>query len=144
MEEYMTYCGLYCGACPSMIINEQLHNEPSVSQSPVPEGETACLGCNNDGLDSCEIVSCNKLHNTECCALCTEFPCPVIQNFNDTEWPHHADVIANLNRIKSIGIQAWLSEQAELWKCPKCNTRTHWYQTTCKNCGHNLSGMYQF
>ena len=143
MDKYMTFCGLYCGACASMIIHEQHSDDPSVAHTPVPNDESACKGCNHDGLDNCEIVLCNKQHGTECCAFCPELPCHTIQNFNDTEWPHHADVIENLYRIKSIGIKAWLAEQSKRWRCQNCGTRSHWYQNKCENCGQNLTGMYQ-
>ncbi|MDZ4121563.1 MAG: DUF3795 domain-containing protein [Candidatus Cloacimonadaceae bacterium] len=143
MEKYSTYCGLYCGACSSMIIYEKQNGDASVSSTPLPEGETPCSGCNHDPGNTCEIVQCNFAHGTQCCGFCPEFPCATIQHFNDTEWPHHADVIENLRRIKEIGMQEWLQEQSLLWSCPECHTRTHWYQKNCQNCGKKLAGGYE-
>jgi hypothetical protein len=61
---------------------------------------------------------------------------------SEEEWPHHADVLKNLNRMREIGVSAWLMEQKDLWKCPNCQDRTFWYQERCTKCKEDLPAMF--
>jgi hypothetical protein len=50
------------------------------------------------------------------CADCGEMPCTqVIQFACDPIWRTHRPVIENLRRIRRIGAEAWLAEQAVYW-----------------------------
>ena len=40
--------------------------------------------------------------------------------FKDDEWEHHQQELENLYHIKEIGLDGWLAEQKEYWKCPAC------------------------
>ena len=142
MQKYMTYCGLYCGACSSMLLHDQSQGEPNLPTSDIDPEETACPGCCSPGLENCEFVACNLAHGTESCAFCPEFPCAMITNFQTDEWAHHIVVLDNLKRIKAIGIEAWLEEQKKYWTCKQCGNRTHWYQTECQNCGHTWEPLF--
>ena len=135
MSRYAAYCGLYCGACCSMIRQEQEKGEPSALEMKVDPEESSCQGCNADSQDTCEFVQCNKEHGTESCAFCPEYPCAMIEKFSTEEWEHHQVVLDNLNRIREIGIDAWLSEQKVRWTCQACGKRTQWYESVCAKCG---------
>lgn len=143
MHKHFSYCGLYCGACSGMIVHEQQQGDPSVQDIKIPSDETPCSGCCNRTDEDCEIIRCNIEHGSECCAFCPEFPCQVIRNFNDEEWVHHCVVLDNHNRIKEIGIDAWLEEQKMFWSCQNCRSRTHWYQTHCETCGNSWEPVFQ-
>lgn len=138
MKKYFTYCGLYCGACCSFISKEKLDGVQSALEMRTEADEQPCNGCNDDGQSSCEFVVCNKEHGTECCAFCSEFPCPMIEKFSVEEWEHHQVVLDNLRRIKEIGVDRWLEEQAKYWQCPTCGCRTQWYQEKCTRCGGEI------
>jgi len=59
-EELISYCGLYCGACPKFQKNE-------------------CEGCKGDslkcavGFKSCKVRPCNIEHSYTSCADCKEY-----------------------------------------------------------------------
>ncbi len=133
-KRYIAYCGLYCGACSSMIVYDKGLNDQTAENVLVPDEELPCSGCDSEYQKNCEFVQCNQRHQTSSCAFCSEFPCDMILKFKDEEWEHHQVVINNLNRIKEIGEEAFLNEQKDFWKCPSCGSRTIWYQKTCTKC----------
>ncbi len=139
MPRYAAYCGLYCGACCSMIIHEKQAGEESALQMETPQGEQPCAGCDAPYQQNCEFIVCNKNHGTESCAFCPEYPCERIIAFSHEEWEHHEVVLNNLNRIKEVGIEQWLQEQKEYWKCPSCGFRTQWYQKQCPHCNAEIT-----
>ncbi len=134
MQKKVALCGLYCGACSSMILREKLDGTPKLEHLHTYENEEPCSGCGSENLQSCEFVQCNLAHGTQSCAFCPEFPCPMILTFKDDEWVHHKTVIDSLERIKEIGLEAWETEQQEYWKCKSCGARTQWYQRACGVC----------
>lgn len=134
MSRYNAYCGLYCGACCSMITNDKANNVESALKMQTDAKELPCGGCDADSQSNCEFVTCCKEHGVDSCAFCPEFPCSMLMKFKDEEWEHHKVVLDNLSRIKEIGLQAWLAEQKEYWKCPQCGQRTQWYQKQCNIC----------
>lgn len=138
MPRHNAYCGLYCGACCSMITHEKSQGDASAMAMETDPKELPCTGCDATYQQNCEFIVCNKAHGTESCAFCPEFPCAMIVKFKDDEWEHHQVVLDNLNRIKEIGIEGWLKEQQEYWQCPKCGKRTQWYQKQCNHCGETI------
>lgn len=136
---YAAYCGLYCGACCSMITHEKQRGDDSALQCVTDEKELPCEGCRAQYQQNCEFVRCNQAHGTESCAFCPEFPCGMLVKFQTDEWEHHQKVLDNLRRIREIGVEAWLAEQKEYWQCPACGFRTQWYQKQCTNCGAAIS-----
>lgn len=139
MKRYMAYCGLYCGACCSMICLDKQEGVQSALEMHTEADELSCGGCRDSHQSQCEFVVCNRNHGTESCAFCPEFPCQRIKEFSQEEWEHHQVVLANLQRIKEIGGENWLQEQAEYWSCPACGCRTQWYQESCTRCGGKIS-----
>jgi predicted RNA-binding Zn-ribbon protein involved in translation (DUF1610 family) len=131
---HLAYCGLYCGACSSMIAYEIDLKDNSASDSLIPESELPCPGCDSKYQKNCEFVLCNQRHQTNSCAFCSEYPCEMIIKFKDEEYEHHQVVLNNLDRIKEVGEDMWLKEQESYWKCPECGSRTIWYQKECSLC----------
>lgn len=138
MFRHAAYCGLYCGACCSMVVNEKQKGGDTALQVLTDEKEQPCEGCDAIYQEKCEFVQCCRQHEVESCAFCNEFPCEMIIKFSKEEWEHHQVVLDNLKRIKEIGIDAWLAEQKEYWKCPSCQSRTIWYQKQCTHCGSEI------
>jgi len=134
MKRYYAFCGLYCGACWSMIAYEKTQGEASALRVKLDDDEPCCTGCDSEQQKTCEFVVCNKNHSTESCAFCPDYPCVRITAFSHEEWEHHQVVLTNLNRIREIGMETWLAEQKDYWKCPSCGSRTKWYQKQCTNC----------
>ena len=142
MPRHAAYCGLYCGACCSMITHEKEQKVESALEMRTKPDELPCQGCDADYQSRCAFVICNREHGSSSCAFCPEFPCARLLKFKDEEWEHHRSVLDNLHRIKEIGIEAWVEEQQRLWQCPDCKARTQWYQGRCDKCGKELPPNY--
>jgi hypothetical protein len=93
-------CGISCGLCPRY-------------QS---KAKSRCLGCGPDGHCSyCSIFRCCVIkRNYQTCADCTEFPCNKFEKwFDGDSFVTHRKCFPNINKIKEIGIDAFLKEQQE-------------------------------
>ncbi|HNX37457.1 MAG TPA: DUF3795 domain-containing protein [Candidatus Cloacimonadota bacterium] len=142
MHKYLTCCGLFCGACTSMLLHEKNEGDPALKDFSCEYKEEPCPGCGSGCVPDCEFNSCCKAHGVVTCAFCPDYPCARIRNFSVDEWPHHIDVLENLSRMKEIGIEAWIEEQKKCWTCPDCGARTHWYQSKCRDCGASWEPKY--
>jgi hypothetical protein len=100
-------CGLYCGACSDLLLDQVCHG----------------CGCGCDQCaaephhEVCAIYRCCVLEKgLVACAECEELPCTrVIQFAYDPIWRTHRPIIENLRRMRRIGADAWLTEQAAYW-----------------------------
>jgi len=138
MHKYAASCGLFCGACSSMILFEKAQGVDSAVSVQMDIEESPCGGCRAPEQQNCEFIQCAKAHGVESCAFCEAFPCEQITRFSQEEWEHHQVVLDNLYRIKEIGIDAWVEEQQQHWQCSACGTRAIWYQRQCSKCGARL------
>jgi len=106
MEErhYAGVCGLYCGLCPRF-------------QSTAP---SRCLGCHLGAQHSyCSVYRCCVTrHGHFTCADCDEYPCERLLRVLGVEegldsFISHKPALANLDRIRAVGLETFLSEQRE-------------------------------
>jgi hypothetical protein len=125
----VSYCGLYCAACPS-----------------VHRG--SCFGCRSEDKTqrrrskwACNIRKCciNK-KNLEHCGYCTEYPCPtilkLINSHKDATRMHYRHEIPNnFEELNKMGIDKWAAEQEKLWKCPECGEPVVFWNYQCSVCG---------
>ncbi len=142
MTRYLSCCGLFCGACSSMLLKEKQDKVEDASHFVCDFDESPCEGCGEGNLSTCEFIMCCKDNGIENCAFCSKFPCEMLIHFSKDEWPHHIEVIENLKFIKKHGIEAWINQQREIWSCSSCQARTHWYQKSCTKCGEAVKHHY--
>lgn len=139
---YDTYCGLFCGACPVLVANEQDRVAEIAEQWEENERDLVCHGCKTAVTciycRSCDIRECARDHDVEFCSDCVEYPCDRLKSFEADPHPHHSIVIRNLIRIREVGSDAWLSEQDSRWRCTECGQRFTWYDENCGACGANV------
>jgi len=138
-------CGLYCGACyhyrASFYERERLQRE-AARRGRDPRGFT-CQGCRSEklyihaGCAQCEIRACVDSREIAHCGLCLEFPCERINAFQSDGRVHHLGVLVQLKRLREIGADKWLSEQAQMWQC-ECGEQYSWYEETCNRCSKPL------
>lgn len=119
-ESFDSYCGIYCGACST----------------------PGCKGCkiideNHWSLD-CKFIKCAKEKGIEACPFCSEYPCEDIMEFERDKYIHHRTILPNGQRIKEIGLEAWLAEQKVRWSCEKCGKGYTWFEEKCKSCSSEL------
>lgn len=147
-EHLAAVCGLYCGAC---VIYRALHDNNQTRIEEFLPDISSRLGATNDNLqcDGClsggrltkycqhcaiRLCSIDKPGVTRC-SDCPDFPCPLVTDFNNDGMRHHAEVLDNLQRMREIGVTAWLTEQEERWRCSHCGAPVEWYARPCFQCG---------
>jgi hypothetical protein len=155
-EHLVAVCGTYCGACPAYLAKhgEAAQVEPKLQErsSPAPTNVAKtipdpswmdgilCDGCLSDGqiathCQSCAMKECtaNKQNVTRC-SDCEELPCARIMDLINTGLLHRAEYLPNLERIRGMGVQAWIEYEEERWRCPQCGLPMRWYDAKCVRC----------
>lgn len=138
------YCGLYCGACPVFLANEQGKVEELAQKWEKKPEELICFGCKSEQVTpwctTCDIKLCAQEKGYEFCFECNELPCDKMTTFiEDERCPYHLGVTKNLDFIHQNGVEAWLQAQDARWRCLECGTQFAWQDETCKNCGSTVS-----
>jgi hypothetical protein len=129
--EFVTYCGLYCDLCGARARIPQ--QAAALQQAMAEEGwpywgqeipgfagfwdfleglqaEGGCPGCRAGGGDpECQIRDCARERGVEMCGLCDDFPCEAVQALA----ARYPTLIADNARLRAIGLERWLAEQAE-------------------------------
>ena len=130
----LTYCGLYCGACPSYY-------------------RGTCFGCRSEDSTQkrkskwgCKIRQCCKNKKVvKHCGECLDFPCKEISRKliyshpKDPKFAYRHEIPKNITKINEIGMQKWIKLQKKKWECPICGGSIVFYDYRCKKCGNNNS-----
>lgn len=137
-DDIIAYCGLYCGAC-EMYLATQSNTLPALSEKlGIPQKLIACEGCKSDSLSifckNCAIKKCNRLKEIETCADCNEFPCSVLNAFENDGHPHHKGVIDSLSLLSRNGHSTWLHKMKKKYTCSECGLALSWYDDICPDC----------
>ncbi len=114
-------CGLDCFNCEihednlTVELTELIHTKMGV-----PKEEIACKGCRlQDGKhfhlspEGCATLNCVKAKEVDFCCDCDNFPCTLLAPLAEgaDKYPHNIKVY-NLCRIKKIGLDRWIEEEA--------------------------------
>jgi len=141
-ESLLACCGLYCGACSFRVAFEEndrrhLAGMPAKYDRYKDAPTDRCGGCRAAECGH-GFTGCAAARGVEHCDQCDCFPCPRLREFARDGIPHHAGVIAGLERIRRVGERQWLLEQAAVWRCA-CGVRLSWYRRTCDRCGRRAA-----
>ena len=148
-------CGLYCGAC-SILVAGKRGDSKRLEQiakglaeylgQPVEVRDLACEGCLSEVVAlhcrECVLAACALERGLIHCAQCSDFPCQRIIDFNNDGMRHHSEVLDNIRRQREIGIDTWIEEQEERWRCPHCGCVVDWYASQCPDCDTALAGHF--
>jgi len=161
-EHLAAACGTYCGACPAYLAkhgkDEQMKMKLQKSFSsgtmkalkniPPPNWMDGllCDGCLSSGMlaghcQTCKIRLCaaNKQHDSRC-SDCKELPCDHITGLIMMgDYLHREEYLPNLEKIREMGVQEWVKNEEERWRCPQCGLPVSWYDTKCTGCGEPRS-----
>ena len=156
-----SYCFIYCGACDVRLAGETgrktrfaaFWDEETLRRfrerqgTPVTGPEQLrlrCGGCKSDDVfvncGACELRACARERRVEHCIDCGDYPCALYQGFRKAGslLPHMAACAANLEVIRTAGVERWIADQAERWRCPECRAPFAWYADACGSCGRKL------
>ena len=118
-------CGMNCSLCYGYI-----------------RPRNKCLGCRSSDGDkpkscaNCKIVVCEKRiqNNWETCALC-ETPCRRLKDLDKRyRSKYHMSMIENLAAIRNHGIERFLQQQNEQYRCAICGEALCVHRDECPAC----------
>ena len=143
-KELLAPCGLYCGVCSIYIAHRDNNVKFKQVLLPIYKAfaknieDISCTGCLSNDIvfpvcRHCAIKKCTKNKGIEGCHQCDEFPCKLLIEFNNDGMPHHSDAINNLRKLRKVGEESWLADQAKRWEC-ECGAKLSWYLKKCTKC----------
>jgi hypothetical protein len=108
-----------------------------------------CVGCLNKGnkpyhCTVCSIKSCEEKKDNEeiLCYECRKFPCRRIKDLEKRyRLKYGVSLIQNLNSIKEIGLDQFIENEKEKWKCTNCGQLLCVHSEFCLNC-ENKNGYF--
>jgi hypothetical protein len=124
-------CGLWCGACRAyLLLKKDLFEEKGYKRG--------CNGCWVQNKN-CAFLrkKCPYLGKTiDFCFECDLMPCEALEKLNEGyKKRYRVNLIENLNRMKEIGLDKWISEQEKLYQCPECGGEICVHDFECFDCG---------
>ncbi|MFX0029194.1 MAG: DUF3795 domain-containing protein [Candidatus Hermodarchaeota archaeon] len=141
-NRYDAYCGLYCGACEILLMNELNRIEEKAKEWNMKVDDAICYGCKSSQnaiyCRNCYFKKCAEAKKVGFCSQCNDYPCMQLREFKNDKFPHHSVVLKSLEAIKEKGYKQWLVDQEIRWKCKICGSRFAWYKDFCDNCGEEL------
>ena len=150
-KELMAPCGLYCGTCGVYIAtrdgNVKFRTIMGNLYGTRPE-ETACLGCMQSDppkkrygfCEACPIRHCVRAKGFYSCHQCSDWPCPMIENFGFATGVRVMKRTIPLWRAKAAelgderGSIAWAKAECERYHCPDCGAPLFRGAKTCRSC----------
>lgn len=113
-------CGIDCVNCEIYFSNITDEVKARIAEGlKIPENEVPCRGCRIEGRcrlhSACLTLECTKNKNVDFCYECNDFPCSFLQPLAEgaQKYPHNLKVF-NLCRIKNVGIEKFILEEAQL------------------------------
>lgn len=132
MEEILIApCGMNCALCVSYLAMKNDLNKKGFAKR-------YCPGCRPRGKN-CTFMhsSCEKVGKglVRFCYECGDFPCKRLKELDKRyREKYHMGMIENLCAIKEQGMDAFLNEQEETWRCPDCGGTICCHNGICFKC----------
>ena len=128
----VSFCGLNCAKCDIHAAghgNDKIRDEVvewfrTERKKIIKPEQVTCEGCRGPlerhWSEDCRIMTCAKSKGVQYCFQCDGFPCAILNDFASDGTPHHKRTVENLERMRRIGLEAWISEQEGQGKCVFC------------------------
>ena len=130
-EALIAPCGMNCGVCMAYIAMNIDLNRKGFRR-------TYCAGCRPRGKHcvfmkgKCDLMGEGRVRF---CYECRDFPCHRLKALDKRyRTKYHLSMIENLNFIKEHGIERFLENQAEKWRCPDCGGAICCHNGLCLKC----------
>ena len=127
-------CGLDCSLC-----------------SMAQRKDAPCPGCNGPDENKpefcssrCGIILCQqrKENGYAYCDECPDYPCDDVMEKETrytSSYPLKESPLENLQRIRKIGMEAFLEAERKQWSCPDCGSPVSVHTGICSGCGKNTA-----
>lgn len=102
-----------------------------------------CPGCRGDDADkssscaSCIIQNCNVIQTNQSgfCYECEKFPCLRLRQLDKRyRTKYRMSMLENLEKIKADGLDQFLQQEEDKWKCPDCGGILCVHRLPCPVC----------
>ncbi len=138
-------CGAYCGACPiyDAWSRQDLPRLQVLAQAyHTTVDRLVCTGCRTPagfcfGGD-CEVKACAQHRGVVACVECDDYPCNRIRRAQ-TRAIHMETLSRDAERLREIGVAAWLREEDARWRCTGCGAAVASGMDACARCGQKLA-----
>jgi hypothetical protein len=121
-------CGINCSLCRGYTRDR---NPCPGCRGGVENKAPTCLHC---AIKNCEELAAGGY---EFCYSCDSFPCAKLLHLDlRYRTRYRVSVIANLERIQSVGADRFVDDEAAKWACPECGERLCMHKPQCINCGY--------
>ena len=119
-------CGMNCGICMAYL-----------------RDKNHCPGCKCEDIDKkyclhCRIKNCEKIAKLDqkFCFGCDKFPCLRLRQLDKRyRTKYGMSMIENLNSIREIGLDEFVANEWDRWKCPGCGGVICVHKKNCIYCG---------
>jgi len=130
-ENLIAPCGMNCGVCVSYLARNNDLNEQGLKR-------VYCQGCLPRGKNCLHMADrCDKLGKglLRFCHECEEFPCKRLKALDKRyRTKYHLSMIENLMAIREGGMERFLAEEEEKWRCPHCGEPICCHIGLCLHC----------
>jgi hypothetical protein len=103
-----------------------------------------CVGCN--GADDTKPNQCRVCRIKHCeepgqgardfCYECSRFPCARLRQLDKRyRTKYGMSMVENLERIRDVGLDAFVAQECERWKCAECGSLICVHRADCVYCG---------
>jgi len=136
-SEYLVgHCGIYCGACRTYLVLKK-------DLLKIKGYKRGCKGCILQNKKCAFIVrDCPQLRKKEIeyCFECEKFPCQNLKRMDNIYLTrYNVSLLENLKKIKEVGVNKWVGEQAILYTCPECGGEICIHDSECYDCGYKYN-----
>jgi hypothetical protein len=103
-----------------------------------------CPGCRGTDVNKpitrvrCKLKTCETLNKDKLtfCYECEKFPCDNLKHLEKRYCTkYHMSMIENLENIKKLGIEEFLTNEKIRWTCTECGGAICVHKGICFNCG---------
>jgi hypothetical protein len=120
-------CGLNCSLCRAYARDR---NTCPGCRGGNSSKSKACIAC---AIKNCENLAAGGY---QFCFSCFEYPCADLSRLDGRyKVKYGISAIANLNHIKSVGVEHFVIEEAATWACPECGSLLCMHKSRCTSCG---------
>ncbi|MFQ6074545.1 MAG: DUF3795 domain-containing protein [Candidatus Bathyarchaeia archaeon] len=143
-------CGLYCGACSIYRAYKDggEYRKRLADFFECPVDKVRCEGCqvltSECWGNDCKIVRCLNGKGLRFCYECSQFDehsCEDFEKLAKGYLEDNVDLRANLEKIKTGQVEAWLEESKERFRCPHCGKPLPTGSRKCYHCGKEFLYM---
>ena len=120
-------CGMNCGLCIGHLRERR-----------------QCPGCHGEDRHKpkhcvvCRIKTCSEMtpSTQSFCHVCNSFPCTRLRQLDKRyRTKYGMSMIENLENIRDMGIDEFVTRETARWACPSCGAILCVHRTDCMHCG---------